>query len=442
MTRVFYASTLFGAMSLSAAADSGLFGDRAERRLLLVADNTGVPEIGDGFDRSAGFEPLRGRFDDIVHWNDVIAPMHPAGWAPRAAEVPMLSRLLADRLHIADGVRELVVESIAVAPARTIGTLIRDCPVTVYSDGLMSYGPTRSELPTEMGGRVTRLLHLDLLPGVVPLLLREYDVEYVPIPDDAFAKVIAELAGPVAQDAVGCPVVIGQYLSRLQILTPGEEDELHVGMVQALGAAGYDHIVFKPHPAGGRTHVPAVQAAAAAAGVRLTVLGNDLPVEAWCAEARPALVVSCFSTALLTVARYFGIAAAAMGTELALTRITPYENSNRIPATIVDATVPTLRPDGTLDAPPAATPGFDVDRLVRAVGYCMQAGRLPELRSAAVAQLLTCGDRRWFKKRRLQSLGLLGASGSRASAARRAVRTARRRVTVRVRRAGRALKGG
>jgi hypothetical protein len=40
MTRVFYASTLFGAMTLAAGIDAGLFGERSERRLLIVSSNT------------------------------------------------------------------------------------------------------------------------------------------------------------------------------------------------------------------------------------------------------------------------------------------------------------------------------------------------------------------------------------------------------------------
>ena len=40
----------------------------------------------------------------------------------------------------------------------------------------MSYGPTRNKLDPLVGTRVRRLLHLDLVPGLTPLLLTEFDV--------------------------------------------------------------------------------------------------------------------------------------------------------------------------------------------------------------------------------------------------------------------------
>lgn len=422
MTGVFYASTLFGAMSLAAALDSGAFGDRDERRLLIVSDNTNVPEIGDAFDRSPAFEPLRSRFDDIVRWNELIAPMHPGRWTPPAGEVPMLARLVREHLGVGEDVSELVLESVAVAPARTIGQLIRECPVTVYSDGLMSYGPTRDELPPDIGRRTTRLLHLDLVPSLTPLLLRENEVVAEPIPDSAFLKVVAELPEPPMPEEVGAPMIVGQYLAPLGILTLQEETQLHADLLRALAARGSRHVVFKPHPAAGRVHVRPLEEAAARLGVRLTVARDGLPAEVWFAAARPELVVSCFSTALLTAARYFGIATATMGTELVLERITPYENSNRVPATIVDAVVPRLAADGSLADPPST----DVRALVEAVGYCMQANRLWDLRPAAVTYLRTHGSQRYFKKRRLERLGLVAPPAYRAPAVRRAVRAGRR----------------
>lgn len=421
MTRVFYASTQFGAMSLAAAIDAGLFGERSERRMLIVSTNTSIPEVSDRFEETAGFEPLSRRFDDVVRWNEIIAPLHPSKWTPRAGEVPMMSRLMEERLGLGDGVSELVVESIAVAPARTIGTLIRECPVTVYSDGLMSYGPTRDELPVGIGSRTSRLLYLDLVPSITPLLLREYAVATHPISESAFVQIVAELPEPPVQEATGCPLILGQYLSQLDILTPQEETGLHADMLRALVARGHRHVAFKPHPAAGRGHVRPLQETAARLGVQLTVADDGLPAEAWFGGARPALVVSCFSTALLTAARYFGIPVATMGSELALERITPYQNSNRIPATIVDATLPQLRLDGTMSDPPVV----DVDELVRAVGYCMQSGRHPDLRVAAAYYVQAHGTERYFKQRRLESVGLLQPPLYRSAAVRRATRSVR-----------------
>jgi hypothetical protein len=125
---------------------------------------------------------------------------------------------------------------------------------------------------------------------------------------------------------------------------------------------------------------------------------------------------------------------ARVGTETLLDRLTPYENSNRVPATVVDALLPDL-------ADPAAVTegrrGMDTETLaalVRAVGFAMQPKVLPELRPAAEGYLrehLDARTWRYFKKRRLTSLGLPGGIPARLgflprnSTARRVVRRAR-----------------
>jgi hypothetical protein len=152
------------------------------------------------------------------------------------------------------------------------------------------------------------------------------------------------------------------------------------------------------------------------------VPADVLPAEAWFAAARPEIVVSCFSTALLTASCLFDLPVATVGGELILERINPYENSNRIPATIVEAVVPELRVDGSIVDPPSR----DVGQLVQAVGYCMQPRRHPDLRAVALDYLAVNGRALFFKKRRLENLGLVPLPRYRSIALRRAVRRGRR----------------
>lgn len=395
-TTVCYASTLFGAMSLAAAIDEGRFGSGG-RRVLIVSTNSAVPEVTTPLDRTPGFAALRSRFDEIHSWNELIAPLHPADWRARVIEVPMLDRLVNGHLTLGR-VDELVLESIAVPPARTIAGLVRDCPITVYSDGLMSYGPTRDPLPAEIFRRITRLLHLDLVPGLTPLLLSEYGVPAEVLPEAAFRKVVREVAATSAAPPEGEAMILGQYLSSLGIVTPEEEAQLHESMLGALAARGHATIVFKPHPAAGRGHARLLRAAAGRLGVRLEVVGESVPAEVCFDASRLRLVAGCFSTGLVTARRYFGLPVASYGTGLVLERLTPYENSNRVPVTIVDALLPRLSADGELREPPAA----DLAALVRGVGYCMQADAYPELRPEGVASF----DPRYFKRKRLETLGL------------------------------------
>jgi Alpha-2,8-polysialyltransferase (POLYST) len=401
VTQIFYSSTLFGTMTLAAAMDAGRFGAHTERRVLLVSNNAAIPEITPALDDAPGFASLRPRFDEVVSWNDIVAPLHPSEWIARAVEIPMLERLIRSQLSIDSDPSELVLESIAVPPARTLSALIRDCPITVYSDGLMSYGPTRDPVPLETSSRITRLLHLDLVPDVTPLLLREAGVAPDALPGAAFRRVLDEQPEPGALS--GTAMILGQYLSALDIVTPAEEAELYADMLRALVAQGHQEIAFKPHPAAGRSHVRSLRAVAASLSAQLRVVPESVPAEVCFRTLRPELVAGCFSTALVTASQLFGIPVATMGGELMLERLTPYQNSNRIPATIVDASFPRLARDGTIYDPPPV----ELSELTEAVGYCMQPDIYPALHEAAGRYVEMYGPSRYFKKRRLTAVGLL-----------------------------------
>ncbi|MEW9529343.1 polysialyltransferase family glycosyltransferase [Microbispora sp. NPDC049125] len=403
MTQVFHASRFFGAMTLAAAVDAGAFGPADRRRLLLVSNNTDIPEISVPLDETPGFAALRDRFDDVRSWNEIIAPLHPSDWKARAIETPMLGRLLQSHLGVGE-VDELVLESVIVSPARTLPGLFKDCSLTIYSDGLMAHSPTRDVLPGEISARITRLIHLDLVPGLTPLLLTEHGVPAEALPVGAFRRVVDQVATAEPGDVAGDAVILGQYLASLGILTVEEEAGLHAAMLGALVARGHRRVIFKPHPAAGRRQSNRLKQVAAGLGAELVVAAEDSAAEVLFAKVRPALVVSCFSTALVTARRYFGLPVATMGTELLLQRLTPYENSNRIPVTIIDASLPRLGADGSLSEPPPV----DLEALIDAVAYCMQSAAHPGLRETAAAYVRDNGPERYFKKRRLEALGLAG----------------------------------
>ncbi|MFD7323808.1 alpha-2,8-polysialyltransferase family protein [Streptomyces sp. NPDC059875] len=409
-TQIFYASTLYGATTLAAALDSGCFGP-ADRRLLLVGNNAAVPETTPALDEMPGFERLRGRFDAVLSWNEAISPLHPSGWTPRADDLPLLERHLRLLWELGDDRIELVVESVQVAPALTIARLFSEAPLDVYADGLMSYGPTRNKIDPLVGERVRRLLHLDLVPGLAPLLLAEFGAAPEVVPAEAFTKVVAELSDrtdpAAAAEEDGPALLLGQYLAALSLLTPAEEEELHVRMVRGAIARGHRRLVFKPHPTAPDAWTRRLAREAEALGAELTVLDRPVLAEVVYRELRPALVVGCFSTALMTAHAFYGIPVARVGTREVLERLTPYQNSNRIPLTLVDTLVPDLE-GGTPDKAPDATALAD---LVAAVGFAMQPKIRPDLRSTAVRHLsgpLAERTRHYFKRRRLTVLGLPG----------------------------------
>ncbi|MEU5314843.1 polysialyltransferase family glycosyltransferase [Streptomyces sp. NPDC021562] len=411
-TQIFQASTLYGTATLAAALDSGAFRP-ADRRILLVCNNAATPEITPGLEEAPGFERLRDRFDEVISYNETIFPFHPGGWAPRVDDMPLWERFLRHEWRLGDDDVEFAVESIQVNPSLSLTQIFTGAPVTVYADGLMSYGPTRNKIDPLVGTRVDRVLHLDLVPGLKPLLLTEFGVEAEIVPTAAFTKVLAELA-PSGDGLPGIDepaLLLGQYLSALEILTPEQEEHLHVRMLRGAVQLGHTRVVFKPHPSAPARFARTLEQEAEKLKVELTVLDTTALAEVLYQKMRPALVVGCFSTALLTASALYGLPTARIGTETLLDKLVPYENSNRVPVTVVDALVPDLTDRKAVEE---QRPGMSVEALgalIRAVGFAMQPKIYPQLRVETERYLskhLNERTIRYFKRRRLTSLALPG----------------------------------
>lgn len=452
MKELFVVSTLYQCISLASAIDAGRIPDRGAERILVLTNSALIPEITVPFHEAPGFAEAAARFDRTVDLSRLLWPRRPGQFDPRAEELDLWERLLRAEWNLGDSSVSLFVESIQVNPAVALCRIFADAGISVHSDGLMSYGPTRNPLPRELAQRLETLLYVDLVPGLVPQLLREHNPALVPVDradlrrgmealartlpeDDAVAAAIsgtpaAELAKHSADHGASrSALILGQYLSELGILSAEEEVGLHRDMLQKALDRGIRHCVFKPHPSAGPGAVTSIQAAAAELGLQLDVLTSSSPAEVVMQRLEPDLVVSCFSTALMTAKYLFGIDAAAVGTEILLERLTPYQNSNRIPVTIIDALLergyaaPAEAPaeasaaaseaSGAAQAPDAA-PGrpAPLQQLVEAVSYCMQPQTLELARPAAEAFLAGArhtGELRYFKRRRLTKLELPGA---------------------------------
>jgi hypothetical protein len=413
-TQLVLASTAFGLTTVVAAKRAGLLRP-ADRHVLVCSNNSAVPEVAGALLEVAGAAALAADFDAVLDLNDALAPLHPAAWAPRESELPVWHRYLRRHWDLTDPV-DLLVESIQVDPALALCRVFADARVDVYADGLMSYGPTRVALPDAVGARAERVLHLDLVPGLVPLLLREFDVDVQLVPTDAFTAVVGRPTADADRAAgTGVALLLGQYLSAGGVLSAAEEAGLHADMLRGAVVAGHRRLEFKPHPSAPVGQAAGLQAVAAELGVELAVRGGDELAEARFARGGIALVVGCFSTALAT-ARFYGLPTATVGTDLLLERLTPYENSNRGPVTIVRATVRDLEAlAGCADHRPPPASELDLSDLVGCVAYCMQPRRNPDLRPTAVRVLREHPDelRPYVKRRRLNSLELPGGGSRR-----------------------------
>ncbi|MER6701226.1 polysialyltransferase family glycosyltransferase [Streptomyces fimicarius] len=460
--RIFHASSPAATVLLAAAIDACCFTE-PDRRILLLSRTGAAPEIGADVSETIGFERLRARFDEVLSWNDAIFPFHPDGWLPRADDAPLWERHFRRAWGLGEEPLELVVDSPHAGPARALTQVFAGVPVDVYAEGPGGYGPTGEKLPPPAGTRVRRLLHPDLVPGVRPLLLGEYGVEPQIVPVGAITKVVGELAhldeelsdaagsalelpgagvpGAGLPDAglpdVGAPaLLVGQDLAGAGLITAAEEAGLRLEMVRGAAALGHTRLVFAPDPYAPWESPAALLAEADRLGVGLTVLDTARPVPAdvLLHRLRPALVVGCTSAALFGAARFHGLPVATAGTGLLLERLTPYENAERIPATLADAVLPALddakavaaqKADGAAELDGTVGPGGavtvngevkpdgadEVNGLLAAVGFAMRPKVRPDLRPDAERYLSAHLDGRtwrYFKRRRLASLALPG----------------------------------
>ncbi|MGA5520751.1 polysialyltransferase family glycosyltransferase [Streptomyces pseudogriseolus] len=418
-TQIVCASGLTDVVVAAAAAEAGLL-PKARRRVLLVCDDAPVPEAAPPWDEVPGFARLRARFDAVLSWNEAIRPFHPAAWTPRTEDVPLLERHFRKLWGLGDGRVELVLGAPDTAPAQSVARVFTGAPLHVYTAGPTGYGPTRGKLDPLIGTRVRQVLHLDLVPGLTPLLLGEFGAPARAIPADAFRAVAEEVASAVTGVPEGAALVVGERPSD----RAGAEDAPHAELVRAAARRGHDRVVFAPHPASPSRHAAGLRAEAGRLGVDLTVLETPVPVEALYEASRPALVVGCASAALFTASALYGLPVARVGTERLLGRLTPYHHPRRTALVLAEAVLP-----GAAGGPPAAG---DLDGLLNALAFTMRPQVRPALRADAERYLAAgAWDARWFPRRRLTALGLPGgvprqlAFLPRSRAARRVVRRVR-----------------
>lgn len=424
LTQLFLASTPLEVVFLAAGIDSGAYDSRVQpalvrssdepepitqpiRRVLLLSDNAEVLEQATPLRAAPGLTPMFTRFDDVVTLNDAIAPTHPNAWKPREEDLPVFERLLRSHWKLGDGRLELILESPQVNPAIALARIFGSALIRVSADGLMSYGPTRSKLPLSMKQRMTSLHYVPLVDELEPRLLHEAGIVPLPLAFDALQNAIAEVGAAAAElitsaiDGLDGPetgLIIGQYCASLGLISEAEETELHCQMADAAAAEGCRTIAFKPHPAAPAASISALRDHVEALGLTFANLDSPVIAEAVIAELKPRVLVSAFSTSLVLTDRLFGITTRAVGTRLLLERLRPYQNSNRIPLTIID-----------MLAHPAR--GTSIQDLVDAVSYCMQPQLLPDLRDRAAACLRDLGAEVrgvYFKRRRLTVLDLPG----------------------------------
>ncbi|GAA3715776.1 alpha-2,8-polysialyltransferase family protein [Microlunatus aurantiacus] len=444
MKQLVLASTFFQCLSLVAAVDAGALPDAAER-ILVLADGSQAPELTVPLAEQDGFDVVRSRFDRVVDLSELLYPRRPVQFAPRREEHLVWERLLRSHWRLGRGPLQLVLDFVQVNPGLSLAGVFADAELWTHSDGLMTYSPTRRTLPLSISQRLTGLVHLDLVPGLTPQMLAEHGVVHRTVGLPALGAVLDEVrrdapsgaASDRATDvAEGRPtaLVLGQYLSSLGLVTGAEETELSRSLVREAANRGAEVCVFKPHPAAPPAQAHALADAARQEGVELVIDPRPEAAELTMHRRRPTWVISCFSTGLSTAAYLLGLEAVAVGTSRLLSRLAPYENSNRVPLVLAEALF--HRDDFRPPALAGPDPGSrDLQRLVEAVAYCMQPDLHPGSAARTAAYLGELESEPdllalFFKRRRLTRLGLPGALPARGWSSRTRHRLARVRSQV------------
>lgn len=376
---------------LTAAATRSEVLGRPERRVLVVAAGR------DGGSPSA----LRRLAARIGGYDAVLVPAHPGDAPVTVTAAPGFGDLALDA-------PDLVVGAGALRTGRSLSRRWADAPVTLVAAGTSAYGPTPEVLHGRLAGRVGSVLHLDLAPGVPPLLLSEHGTASRTVPADAYRAVVAMLPspGPLVRPTT---VVLGRRAAWAGALDAHQGEDLLVAVVQRCAEAGHSRILVLLDPDAAPRTRRLLARTARDARADLRMVDDAGPVDPWLALDGTGLVVGCAAEDLLVARAVFGRRVAQLDTERVLKHLEPYADPRRPGATLVGATVPDLRswtssPDGEEPEP------LDLSDLLATVGYAMDPDLLADRRPGAIAFLEAHpGQRqRFVRKRRLSALRLPG----------------------------------
>ncbi len=375
---------------VTAATTAGLL-ERPARRVLVVAAGR------DGGSPST----LRRLAARLGGFDAVVVPAHP-GDAPAAVTAA------AGYEDLALAVPDLVVGAGASRTGRSVARRWADAPVTLLASGTTVYGPTPEALEGRLAGRVGIVLHLDLAPGVPPLLLSERGTPSASVPADAHRAAVALLPapGPLVRPTT---VVLGRRAAWAGALDAQEGDDLLVAVVERCAEAGHSRLLLLLDPDAAPRTRRLLTKAARAARADLRVVEDPGPTDPWFALEGTGLVVGTAAEDLLVAREVFGCRVAQLDTERVLKHLEPYADPRRPGATLVGATVPDLR-SWTSSPEGEAPERLDLPSLMTTVGYAMDPELLAAGRGDAIAFLEAHPDQRgrFVRKRRLSALRLPG----------------------------------
>ena len=228
-----------------------------------------------------------------------------------------LSKALSTRLDSFEANRIYV--SLVSAPIYcSFIRLFDQAKVTVYSDGMMSFGPARFDFSSsDFANRIDSFYYEDLCKGVIP----NYLVEIPKVQYHKIEKDYKELKKHQKRILIAL-----QSLSYSGIFTEDEEEEFYKRYIIQICDLfeGYE-IYILPHPNSAKHRLNYLNNID-----RVTLLSNLYTGEEYLEKLEIEYLASCFSTLLFRAAR-MNVKSFTFGTDDVILNIKDLANSNRIP---------------------------------------------------------------------------------------------------------------
>lgn len=286
-----------------------------ENNLLLYVDCREYNEIPDKnvlkFINSENKE--KAFFSEIVYLNKIFNYSNSNGYKDPA----VVSRLLSGVVNI-QRVNRIFVSLLSADIYILLLKLFNNSKISIYSDGLMSFGPARYSFKDEgINQRIDSMFYENFLFDIEPLYLRE-------LKNIKCYEVKTEYIENVTEN--NNVLIALQSLSYSGIFTPEEEEEFYSRYLNQLADLLIGcNIYVLPHPNSEKHRLAYLNNFR-----RIKILSNEKTGEEYINQIGFKYVISSFST-LLFRAQKCGIKCLTFGTDEILLNLKPLENSNRIP---------------------------------------------------------------------------------------------------------------
>ena len=282
------------------------------RAILLLADPTTYNEIPNHkfFELDRKNDEI---FEKIIYINKLIDFEN----LTKLDNLIKVGELIEEQGIIIKDVKRLFIGLLSAKLYINFANLFFNAKISIFSDGMMTFGPLRGDIyKLNLDKRIDSLFYEDLCDGIVPKYLPEIKikvkkikVEYPPLDKNDDNKVLIAL----------------QSLSYSRILNKEEEFCFYKKYINEICRLYCDKKIYiLPHPNNSSMLLKSIH------GNNIEYLDNTLSGEEYVKKYGITTVASVFSTLMFRV-RKMGVKCFSFGTDEIYLKLSPFENSNRIP---------------------------------------------------------------------------------------------------------------